>query len=296
MTNLETEVVDDDIVDETEADTTESDDTTEDSPEADSEEVEGDAESDEDESDEDDDGKEVDEVEYEGKTYKVPRELKDALLRQADYTRKTQEVAELRKTFEGLTRQAEELSEAETTARDNIASINATLRQYSDIDWQTWRQQNPVAAMQAQMDYQALNQQLQAAQTDLQRASGERVALSNSQREERLREGHKQLAERIPDWGETKQRQLVETGRNVYGFTDEELNEIDDPRMILVLNDAARFAATQKQHRAKTQAAKQEAVKPAAKVKGGGSNPRKALDDRADINAWMEARNKTVRG
>ena len=34
------------------------------------------------------------EAEYEGKTYKVPKELKDALLRHQDYTQKTQEVAE----------------------------------------------------------------------------------------------------------------------------------------------------------------------------------------------------------
>jgi hypothetical protein len=40
------------------------------------------------------------EVEYEGKTYCLPPELRDALLRQADYTRKTQEVAQARKALE----------------------------------------------------------------------------------------------------------------------------------------------------------------------------------------------------
>ena len=38
------------------------------------------------------------EVEYEGKTYKVPKELKGALMKNADYTQKTQEVAEQRKS------------------------------------------------------------------------------------------------------------------------------------------------------------------------------------------------------
>lgn len=32
----------------------------------------------------------VEDVDYEGKKYAVPKEIKDALLRQADYTRKTQ--------------------------------------------------------------------------------------------------------------------------------------------------------------------------------------------------------------
>src|SRR4051812_16462419 len=40
------------------------------------------------------------EVQYGGKSYLLPPELKDALLRQADYTRKTQEVAQARKALE----------------------------------------------------------------------------------------------------------------------------------------------------------------------------------------------------
>ena len=48
------------------------------------------------------DGQEPDEVEvdYNGKSYCLPPELKDALLRQADYTRKTQELAEGRRALE----------------------------------------------------------------------------------------------------------------------------------------------------------------------------------------------------
>ena len=43
---------------------------------------------------------EAEEVDFEGKKYLVAKELKDALLRQSDYTRKTQEVAETRKQIE----------------------------------------------------------------------------------------------------------------------------------------------------------------------------------------------------
>ena len=39
---------------------------------------------------------EFEEVEYEGKRYALPKELKDAILRQSDYTRKTQELAQQR--------------------------------------------------------------------------------------------------------------------------------------------------------------------------------------------------------
>jgi hypothetical protein len=40
------------------------------------------------------------EVTYNGKTYSLPPELRDALLRQADYTRKTQDLAGQRRAFE----------------------------------------------------------------------------------------------------------------------------------------------------------------------------------------------------
>lgn len=293
-----TNPVEPEVVEPEEIETQDSDETTDEQPEAEPQfDEEGnliepdEADADDAGDDEpDDDG--LEDVEIDGKQYRVP---KDAALRQADYTRKTQEVAELRKKFEALTAQAEESSEAEKAAQDKVSRLRARIGQYSDIDWQAWRAQDPIGAMQGQVDLQTLQQQLTTAQHEFNSAANERVALANSQREERLREGHKQLAERIPDWGETKQRQLTQVGRDSYGFTDEELNAIDDPRMILVLNDAAQFAASQKKQRVQAKVAKQEAVKPAAKVRGAGSTPRKAMDDRSDINTWMAARQKQVR-
>lgn len=43
---------------------------------------------------------ELSEIEYEGKTHKVPPEIKDAVLRHADYTRKTQEISDRRRVIE----------------------------------------------------------------------------------------------------------------------------------------------------------------------------------------------------
>src|SRR5438105_8523 len=49
----------------------------------------------------------VAEIEINGKKYTVPAELKDGYLMQADYTRKTQEVADIRKTVEAQKAEAE---------------------------------------------------------------------------------------------------------------------------------------------------------------------------------------------
>src|SRR3990167_6068838 len=43
---------------------------------------------------------EDEEIEHDGEKFKVPKKLKDAFLRQADYTRKTQEVSETKRQLE----------------------------------------------------------------------------------------------------------------------------------------------------------------------------------------------------
>ena len=77
-------------------------------------------------------------VEYEGKQYQVPPELKEAVLRKQDYTVKTQEVAELRRSAEAqaerLNAQAE-FDKAITADREALSEINSQLKQYRELDW-----------------------------------------------------------------------------------------------------------------------------------------------------------------
>ena len=81
---------------------------------------------------------ELDETEYEGKTYKVPKEIKDALLRQSDYTRKTQELAEIRKAAE-FERQsiaaAKEADEAADELKSDLRTVDKALKSFENVDW-----------------------------------------------------------------------------------------------------------------------------------------------------------------
>ena len=90
------------------------------------------------------------EVEYEGKKHKVPPELKDALLRTADYTRKTQEVAEQRKAVEAKqveANQAFQTSQEVIEARAHIHHVDSQLKQYENVNWAQLEQEDPVGAM-----------------------------------------------------------------------------------------------------------------------------------------------------
>lgn len=93
---------------------------------------------------------EVEEVEFDGKQYKVPKELKPALLRQADYTKKTQELAEYRKQVadqvDYLTAQRQLLS----TASQEFADLRAAeleLAKFGQVNWQELANADPGRAI-----------------------------------------------------------------------------------------------------------------------------------------------------
>lgn len=228
------------------------------------------------------------EVEYEGKTFKVPPELKDAVLRQADYTRKTQEVAELRKQVETTLQAVQTVSQEEQRAQVAIGVIDAQLADYEGIDWDAWEQSDPVSAQRGWRQFQTLQGQRNGAVAAWQQATQQRTFLTQQETAKRLEQGQRELAARIPDWSADKAAKLVEFGTKSYGFTQADFNSIDDPRLVQVLHDAFLYRS---QQTAKPKAAppKPPEVKPAAKV-GGGKPVLKSLDDRMSAEEWVKAR------
>lgn len=86
-----------------------------------------------------DDGTE--EVSWNGETYKLPKAIKDALMRQDDYTKKTQELSEQRKTVEHVNAltQAKELEHKFIASiaqeQQELGIMDAYLKQISNVDW-----------------------------------------------------------------------------------------------------------------------------------------------------------------
>lgn len=129
---------------------------------------------------------EVEEVEFEGKKYTLPKEIKPALLRQADYTRKTQEVAEIRRAAEAE-RQA---VEQEAKVREELSSelmqqkwVDDRLQYLSTIDPYQLDDANRQAYMLEQM-------QLTQAKAGL----GERI---NSRRSELETKAQQEIAKQL---------------------------------------------------------------------------------------------------
>jgi len=217
--------------------------TEDDAPEEDADGDPEDADSDEDEgevTEDEDEEKDLVEV-FDGKEWTpVDREeAKGYGLRQADYTRKTMEVAETKKALEAeretVQNQTAQLKDAlarvaiPTEQQPNWAEMAATMdpREYNQAQAQ-WAEQQ-AQADQARQYYQEMQAQ---------------------EHQEQMKAEQEQLFEAFPDWREPEvfQRaaQEMTTGLTHYGFSEEEIGSMMDHRLFRVAKDALKYRALEK--------------------------------------------------
>jgi len=143
------------------------------------------------------------EVEYEGKTYKLPQELKDSLLRQADYTRKTQEAAEKAKA---LAAQEADLTEKvksfQRHAREvgKLMALDDEIAAYEKVDWRTFSTAQPVECQQAWIAYQQKLRERDLTAQALHAQEQKWQVETQQETAKRLDEGRKAIAAQIPGW------------------------------------------------------------------------------------------------
>lgn len=234
------------------------------------------------------------EIEHEGQKYKVPKAIKPLLMFNADYTRKTQEVAELRKAVEAERQTLHQASQAEIGALAQVTALDQQIAQFQNVDWDAWEETDPFAAAKGA-------RQLQQLRDARGQAAGQYVGLQRQRTETeqretatRLQEASAVLSRDIKDWSPELGAKLKDFGVKQYGFTAAELDEFSDPRMVKVLHAAfeGHQASTKTQAAQKHLAA--QTAQPAAKI-GKGSTPPTGLDDRLSAEEWTRRRNAQVR-
>lgn len=195
---------------------------------------------------------ESEDVEFEGKAYKVPKEIKLALLRQSDYTQKTQEVAEQRKAVEQLTQVVEQRQRVMLQTFEKaveLREIKNRLSQYEQIDWQSLAATDPTQATQLHIAYQQLQREAQKTNGDLQQVSNQLQQLTETQRQQKLADGTQYLKTHIPDFSEKTAADIASVATKHYGITPAELKAISednpDARFVHVLHDAMKWRALQ---------------------------------------------------
>lgn len=183
---------------------------------------------------------EFDEIEFEAERYKVPKKLKDAFLRQSDYTKKTQEVAEAR-SMVALQIQAMQQEQQFQTAiapdTVQLQQLDAAIRQYNGIDWSQLTTDQLVHTKH-QLD------QLKEKKGEVERAIASKRHQFNQHltkvQAEQSAKANEWLAKQIPSWGAETVKALNSYGAQE-GFTAEELGSIRDPRYVKTLWKAQQY-------------------------------------------------------
>lgn len=253
----------------------------------------------------DEDGNPVDgpsedeEIELDDLKLKVPKDqaqkVKEALLRQADYTRKTQEVAEARKALESEKQQFQNASQEELGVAATAINIANQLAAFNQVNWDAWEAEDPFEAQRGWRQFQQLKDTHGQALGRLNQLRTARVSAQQQEIATRVEQTKAALSKDIPGWSEDLKAKLNDFGAKEYGFTADELADMNiDPRIAKVLHAA--FEHSQAKSKAKTAQRHLTAqqVEPAATTKARTAPPT-GLDDRLSTEEWMRRRNAQLR-
>ena len=230
-------------------------------------------------------GDALEDIEHEGRRYQVPKALKDAFLRHADYTRKTQELAGQRRTFEAHA--AEMVQAQQRNAQDHarLVGIDDQLEAMSRLDWNSLETQDPARAQQLWRQFTQLKEARAELAGRVQWMEEQRAIDAQRQAATRAEQGHQVLARDIKDWSPELANKLHAFGQQAFGFTPEEIGSVDDPRMIKVLHLAYAGDQAMKKQSAADRLAANQAARPVSQV--GANAPAGRNPDRMSTAEWM---------
>lgn len=241
------------------------------------------------------DGEDSVQVEHEGKTYTVPAALKGALMRHADYTRKTQALAQQRQALEAGHQALHQVAEAHGAHLADCARLVALGDQIARLEQQNWpalQQHNPAGAQQLLAQLFQLKQAHEIAAGQL--AHKQQVQAFDQQRQHAMQveHGRAQLAQQIDGWSPEYAAQLGHFAMS-QGLTPQEVSSVSDPRLVVLLHHAYRGHQADQQQAAAQRLAQAQAVRPAVQVGGGGSAPQDP--NRMSTDDWMRHRRGQLR-
>ena len=169
-------------------------------------------------------------------------ELQNGYSRQQDYTRKTQELSQQRKTIE---QQQRELAERDAIYAQLLPKMEAQIsgELANEPDWNKLYEDDPVGYVREKQLWDEKKEKLQATQAEQQRLQQEAMQKQQEQIAQMVQEGQQKLLELIPEWQDpevaTKDKLAIrEYGINVLGYTPQEMDAVYDYRALLGLRNA----------------------------------------------------------
>jgi len=218
---------------------------TEQSEEADEVEEEESEEVQEVELPEDDDSEEAPEsytVKVDGEEFEVTLdELRNGYQRQSDYTRKSQSVAEMRKTYEANVQIVQAEREKYSQVLANMEQYqNLELQKFQEVDWASLKEDDPVEYMEKRMEFQDAKDKSSQIQQERQNAYAKTQQEVQQSIQETLQSEGVKLSAVLPEYSDPSsslKSDLREFALGM-GFTENDINSIADHKVVLVLHKA----------------------------------------------------------
>lgn len=199
---------------------------------------------------------EAEEVEFDGKKLAIPKGTPPALVAgvkqlahdlKADYSRKTQEVAEVRRAVQA---QAQAVKQQEEVLNQNfqkavaLRGVQDKLSQFEQIDWQSLAEQDTATATKLNLQYQATQREAQKLYAELKQGYEQQQHLNAQQRQQMLQQGEQEVRTRIPKFGPELAQRISKAAKE-YGYRDDEVASTIDPRFVHVVHDAMQWRKLQ---------------------------------------------------
>jgi len=170
------------------------------------------------------------------------QEVKDGYLRQADYTRKTQKLADEKREFEQEISTVREKGQKYDEYLERLDTVLDSLMPKEE-DLSELRKSNPAEYAARMADIQKMRDKQKAVQEERERRSQEKAQELQTVLAKEIEREQELLLQAIPEWKDsairdTESKEMVAVAKSL-GFTDEELGVVTDHRVVKLLRMAA---------------------------------------------------------
>ncbi len=174
-------------------------------------------------------------------------ELKNGYQRQADYTRKSQALAEQRKETEQIQSERMQLEQERQMYANGLQMLqeqqSAKLKPFESVDWEALKAEDPYQYMIKKDEYRDAQERVTNIQQQQNLVQQEQAQQVQQARAHFVQQEYSKLVEALPEWNDkesTVKKDVQEYAKSV-GFLPEEINQLADHRSVLIIKKAMEY-------------------------------------------------------
>ena len=186
-------------------------------------------------------------VKIDGKDTEVTEdELLSGYSRQADYTRKSQVLAEQRKKMdEELAATQQERQQYQSQLEQFKIQADSKLEEFKSVDWTKLKEEDPMEYALKRDQYRELQENKRLVAEEQQNLAQKQQAEMQTKWNEELARQQEVMAQRLPEWNDPekgpKLKQNIKSFALKKGFSEQEVDSLIDARSVDVLHKAMMY-------------------------------------------------------